>query len=169
MEPASSAPLAAAAVFGGRLGAGVGAPSPNENFLLDGSVEPLPKTAPASSESGFFLFGADSSFFSSTAVLLAPNNVEFDDGCAPNPPNSGVEDGLSSLFAPNSGVADGLSSLFAPNKRPLDLSLAVPKKEGAGVVVGAGAFRLAKMDLGSASVLGVPRGFPNGVVLAALD
>jgi hypothetical protein len=158
IEPASSAPLAAAAVFGGRLAAEVGAPPPKENFLLGWSVEPLPKTAAASSESGFFLFGADSSFFSSAgAVLLAPNKLDDDDDWVPNPLNA--------------GVAEGLSSLFAPNRRLPDLSLLpVPKREGVEVcVVVAGVFRLAKMDLGSPWVPGVVAGLPNGVVLAALD
>lgn len=76
--PASVEPLAASAVLGGRAAAGVGALPPNVYFLDGGSADVLPKTAPASSESGFFLFGAESSFFSSPELAFAPNSVDVD-------------------------------------------------------------------------------------------
>lgn len=78
--PASVEPLAASAVLGGRLVAGAGALPPNVYFLDAGSPDVLPKTAPASSESGFFLFVADSSFFSSTELAFVPNRVDVEDG-----------------------------------------------------------------------------------------
>jgi len=78
--PASVEPLAASAVLGGRLDAGVGALPPNVYFLDAGSADVLPKTAPASSLSGFFLFGAETSFFSSTELGFVPNSVDVECG-----------------------------------------------------------------------------------------